>query len=118
MTMPAPTESKKVKIHGIEVELYYIGELADRLGRTSQSVRKWEIAGWIPKTIFKDKNGRRMYSNEQIEIIVQCAEETRLRQGYSTKCRFSELVHKRLNEYNKQFIVKKEVDKNDGKKEK
>lgn len=36
--------------NGIKMKLYTIGSLASALGRSSATVRKWEISGILPKT--------------------------------------------------------------------
>jgi hypothetical protein len=69
--------------NGDEVELYTISSLAFALGRSAQLVRKWEISGVIPKTPFKDARKRRLYTQEQIDIIVSNAERYKLAQGRS-----------------------------------
>ena len=39
-------------INGVEVVMYSIGDLAQELGRESQTIRKWELNGVIPPTRF------------------------------------------------------------------
>lgn len=75
------SKGKKFKINGVYIELFPISELANALGRTTQTVRKWEANGVIPKAIFRDKSKKRLYSREQIELIVKVAEEENIRQG-------------------------------------
>lgn len=65
---------------GFSTTLYNINVVATYLGRTSQTIRKWEIAGVIPKTPFKS-DGRRLYCKEQIEILVECAEKAKISTG-------------------------------------
>lgn len=90
--------------NGVVVTLYPISTLAEELGRTSQTIRKWEVAGVLPRPIFKDKNGRRMYSQEQIDTIVRVAEECNIRQGYSvSNTSFPSKVHQALEELNKKY---------------
>lgn len=90
--------------NGVVVTLYSINTLAEELGRTSQTIRKWEVAGILPKAIFKDRNGRRMYSQEQIDTIVRVAEECNIRQGYSvSNTSFPSKVHNALEELNKKY---------------
>lgn len=102
-----PKETKKVKINGEVVELYYINELAYALGRTPQTIRKWEIAGVIPKTPFKDAHGRRLYTKEHIEAIVKIAEECGIKQGYSiANTSFSSKVHRVFTEINNKYLKK------------
>ena len=100
-----PIKPKTIKVKGEEVEIYYINELAMALGRTTQTIRKWEIAGVIPNSCFKDKNGRRMYTAEQIQIIVEIAEKCQIKQGQSiANTSFSRRVHKALEEHNKKYF--------------
>jgi hypothetical protein len=68
---------------GEEVELYSIGVLAEKLGRTPEAIRQWEQAGVLPPALFKDKNKYRLYSAEQIDAIIKCAEECGIGQGKS-----------------------------------
>lgn len=91
-------------INGEEVTLYPISRLATELGRSTQTIRKWEIGGILPQPIFKDKHGRRLYSLEQIEAIVECAIKSNVRQGYSVaNTNFSPRVYKALEEINKKY---------------
>lgn len=92
-----------VVINDEEVNLFYIERLASELGRTPQTIRKWEVSGILPKPIFRDKLGRRLYSQEQIDVIVACAEKSNVRQGYSVaNTNFSVRVHDALNKLNKE----------------
>ena len=89
---------------GEVVDLYPIGTLAEELGRTSQSIRKWEIGGVLPDSMFRDKNGRRLYSREQIDIIVECAEKAGILQGRAmNNTTFSNNCYKRLEELKKRY---------------
>lgn len=101
----AVASMQTVVINGEEVNLFYIDRLASELGRTPQTIRKWEVSGILPKPIFRDKLGRRLYSLEQIDTIVECAEKSNVRQGYSVaNTNFSVRVHNALNELNKKYI--------------
>lgn len=93
-----PAVKKTFKLPNGEVhDLFYIGTLAAALGRTSNTVRKWEIAGIIPDPCFKDSFGRRLYTQEQIDAIVKCAEESRIKQGQSiSSTSFSKKCYKAL----------------------
>lgn len=83
--------------NGQKIELFYIGTLASALGRSTNAIRKWEIAGVIPDPCFKDERGRRLYSQEQIDAIVRCAEKAKIKQGLSiANTSFSTWVHKEL----------------------
>ena len=90
---------------GRQIELFYISTLAYELGRTTNTVRKWEIAGVIPDPLFKDKNGRRLYSKEQIDVIVQCAIDSKIKQGLSlNNTSFEAKVHRRLKKLNATYL--------------
>lgn len=92
-------------LNGEEIELFYIDRLATELGRTPQTVRKWEVSGILPKPIFRDKMGRRLYSQEQIDAIVECAEKSNVRIGYSiANTNFSVRVHDALAKVNKKYL--------------
>lgn len=94
-----------ITFKGEELDLYYIGTLAEMLGRTTQTVRKWEVSGILPDSLFRDKLGRRMYTLEQIQTIVECAEQSNVRQGYSVaNTNFSPRVYKALEEVNKKYL--------------
>lgn len=94
-----------IEINGEELSLFYIDRLASELGRTPQTIRKWEVSGILPKPIFRDKLGRRLYSQEQINAIVECAEKSNVRQGYSVaNTNFSVRVYKALEEINSKYL--------------
>lgn len=67
--------------NGEVIELFFIGTLAFSLGRASDTLRKWEIAGILPDTCFRDKMGQRLYSKEQIDVVVKAATECKISQG-------------------------------------
>ena len=95
--MPAVSQTFKLP-NGSTIELFYIGTLANALGRTTSTIRKWEIAGVIPDPCFKDTLGRRLYSQEQIDAIVRCAERAKIKQGSSiANTSFSHWCHKELD---------------------
>lgn len=100
--MPKP---KKSIINGEEVTLYFISDLAHALGRTPQAIRKWEVSGIIPKAIFIDAHDRRMYTEEQIDIIVKTAEECKIGQGKNiAQTSFSKKVYDRLEKHNERYF--------------
>lgn len=111
MSFSVPCFSKKIEYTsptGVKTTLYSIGTLADALGRTSQTVRKWEVGGIIPKTPFT-VNGVRMYSTEHIEAIVRGAEKSRIKQGSSIcDTAFSKRVYSDFERLHQHFFVKKE----------
>ena len=103
--MILPSVKQKFKLpNGQVIDLFYIGSLAAALGRTTNTVRKWEIAGVIPDPFFKDSNGRRLYSQEQIDAIVRCAERARIKQGLSiANTSFSQWCYKELEVLRKKY---------------
>lgn len=91
---------------GIKTTLYNIGTLAEQLGRTSQTIRKWEIGGIIPPTPFK-VDGKRMYSKEHIEALVKGAEKSKIKQGSNiSKTAFTKRAFKDFEEIHKKFFNK------------
>lgn len=92
---------------GKVIDLYYVGSLASALGRTSLTIRKWEISGVIPTTCFKDSLGRRLYSQEMINLIVDCAEKAQIKQGSSLSdtC-FTKLCTEGLEKLRKKYFRK------------
>ncbi len=78
----------KVKIGGVEHEMFTLGNLAQALGRKSVTLRKWEADRVIPKATFLKKGregdprgNRRLYSRPQVEGILRIAIEERLMEG-------------------------------------
>lgn len=67
--------------NGETLKLYSIGVLADAIGRKTDTIRKWEVAGFIPDSCFRDSRGWRLYSEEQINIVVKMAEKYHITQG-------------------------------------
>ena len=101
-----PPLKKTCKLpNGETVELFYIGTLAKALGRTTNLVRKWEISGTIPDPCFRDKFNCRLYTQEQIDIIVKCAEEAKIKQGAQImKTSFSKRLYKEFEKINDLFF--------------
>jgi hypothetical protein len=83
-------------------EFFGIGAVAKALRRDSVTIRKWEAGGVIPKATYvisgKTANGnRRLYTREQIEVMVRIAGEEGLFDGDPrgiriTDTRFTERV--------------------------
>ena len=94
---------------GYSTTLYNINVLANWLGRTSQTIRKWEIAGVIPKTPFKS-DGKRLYSKEQIDILVECAEKANISTGKKmSQTNFTRNVQKKWQKlFDEIFKIKQE----------
>jgi len=69
-------------INGEKHVFYTIGEVCKALGKKPVTLRMWESKGWIPKPSFrtptpkseqipgKAVKGRRLYSQEQLDILI------------------------------------------------
>lgn len=86
------TKPKTYIINNKELEMYTIGELAQRLDRQRQTLRKWEKQGIIPQAIYRSGADRRLYTKNQIEAIVSCVEKYKIKQGQPIPNEFKEEV--------------------------
>ena len=73
---------------GKETQFYTVDVLADMLGRKSQTMRKWERLGYLPRTKYRkpgrgEHGKRRLYTRPVIEGVVRIAHE----EGITTKNR-------------------------------
>lgn len=59
--------------NGEEVEVFTISAVAEQVGRTAQTIRKWEARGMIPKPVFKSRT--RLYTQHQINLLILFAEK-------------------------------------------
>lgn len=78
---------KTFKVGGEDRIFFTIGELGKALGRRPVTIRMWESQGWIPRATYRtpkprgvqipDKSvqGRRLYSLEQVEFLMQAMEK-------------------------------------------
>lgn len=97
-------------VTGRSTTLYNIGVVAEAVGRTSATIRKWEVGGIIPPTPFK-MNGRRMYSKEHIDAIVHCAEISGIKQGSkTTQSKFTRHMYKEFPKVNALFFKEEKSD--------
>ena len=74
---------KKFVVNGEEKLFFTIGDLAKILNRKPVTIRMWESRGYIPKAVYrtpkprgeqlpgKNSQGRRLYSLEQVEFLVE-----------------------------------------------
>lgn len=109
--MPFKKETVYEFPDGTKLQLFPVGELAYRLGRKTQAIRKWEIAGWLPKTPFSDSRGCRLYSEEMIRAIVRCAEKENIVPGRSmTKTKFAKLVKEEFEKIVRKYRRRMNVD--------
>lgn len=82
--------SKVYRIKGVDREFFTVGELARALQRKPVTVRSWENRGWIPRVKYrtpapagtqipgKPTKGRRLYSLEQVEFLVEAVDKYRI----------------------------------------
>lgn len=72
----------RVTINGKDYDAFPIGELARRMNRSPQTIRKWEREGIIPEAL-RDPTGRRVYLESHIAAIVRAANECKIEPGQS-----------------------------------
>lgn len=102
--MPA-SSYKLVSVNGENVKMYYVGTLAKRLNRCSESVRSWERKGIIPRTWFTDKFGKRLYTEEMIKEIKKCADRNKIVRGSSLRISaFSIDCHEAFNRLHEKYF--------------
>lgn len=110
--MPTKT-SVSMRYKNQDLTLFYIGEICSATGRTSQTIRKWELSGTIPKTPFRDRMGRRLYLREHVDAMVECIERYKIGQGKDiTKTYFKQAIYKRFNEVSKKYGIGVKTDDN------
>lgn len=98
--------SVKTVYKGKELTLYYMNALCEATGRKAQTLRKWELAGIIPKTPFRDNTNKRLYLQEHIDAVVECIESCKLVQGKNiADTNFKKKVYKRFNEINQKYGI-------------
>lgn len=103
--MPIPKEGKIYNVGGKEIILYPISYLVSELNkalpdstRTSQTIRLWERKRIIPPATYKI-SGIRLYTKEQVDVIVRIAVEEDIRQGRKMEnTNFSERVWEAFEE--------------------
>lgn len=94
---------KAYAVQGKLMTLYSIGELASAIMRDTNTVRKWELYGLIPRARFRDKHGRRLYAREEIEALVKIVAEENPRTGVPFKMtRLKERVQSAWEQIRKQ----------------
>jgi hypothetical protein len=65
---------KQTKIvKGEEIEVFTITAVADKIGKTAQTIRKWEAKGFIPKPIFRTRV--RLYTQHQVNLLIRFSEK-------------------------------------------
>jgi DNA-binding transcriptional MerR regulator len=108
--MPLNIDGKCYDIPGLgNIKLFPIAKLSQAMTdadipRDTQTLRKWELAGILPKAIFR-KGHKRLYSAEQIKCIVRIAKECNIRRGFSIEqTDFVTKVAEELGTLNKKYM--------------
>lgn len=81
---------KLLTVKGELRQFYTVGAVAQVLNRKPQTIRKWERKGWIPAPTYRTtkasgsdvvntkQKGYRLYSREQVEVLLKALEQTNL----------------------------------------
>jgi len=108
--MPLAIDGKNYTIPGIgNIHLFPIAKVSQALTdadipRDTQTLRKWELKGVLPKAIFR-KGQKRLYSMEQIKCIVRIAKECNIKRGLSIEqTNFIQRVWEELSNINKKYV--------------
>lgn len=108
-----PAIRYKSPITGKETDLWHIGTLAVAIGRKSSTIRKWEMAGFIPPTPFRTPNGARLYTTEHVNVFVQCVELYKVTQGKKISAFFKRRLREEFKKINNSFFIKEDEDSED-----
>ena len=91
-------------ITGRETDLWHIGTLAVAIGRQPSTIRKWEMAGFIPPTPFRTPNGARLYTTEHVDVFVQCCNLYKVAQGRKMSNYFKRRLREEFKRINDKFL--------------
>ena len=92
---------------GEVISLYYIGYFAKQVNRTTDCIRLWERTKIIPETPFRDKFGRRMYSQAQIDVVNKFLNKYNVGRGMSiSSTYFSKNVFNNWNKLKLRYLGK------------
>jgi hypothetical protein len=86
--IPWDDNPKIIISNGVRREFFTIGHLAAAMGgRSPVTIRSWEDKKWLPKARYRTKRpdrstlpdkqaaGRRLYTREQIEVVIAAADK-------------------------------------------
>ena len=94
----------KFQVGDKEIELFQIRQVAKVLGVTNEAIRKKEERNQVPKAIFHNDAGSRLYSPEEIAMFDYLFKSLwKRRQGVKLPDEFVQAAHKAFN------IVRREV---------
>jgi hypothetical protein len=75
------TLMKEVLIERATIQLFSVRYLAMKLHRSPETIRFWEFHKIIPKPLIKTKEGRRWYTQEEVDLYIRLAEEEQIKNG-------------------------------------
>jgi len=89
---------KIITIGDSEIKVFSIAYLAAQLHRRPSAIKKWEWQKRIPKPILRTLDGRRWYTQEEVDIYRAIVEEENVRAGQSfAKTKFCERIFGEIN---------------------
>ena len=92
--------------NGEYLTLYPISTVAEAVGRSVKTIRRWELAGIIPPSGFRDRNNARMYTEEQIVLITKCAEKAKINVTRLGDTTFSKKVYEGMKKLREEYKVR------------
>lgn len=108
-----PAIHYKSPVTGKETDLWHIGTLAVAIGRQSSTIRKWEMAGFIPPTPFRTPNGARLYTTEHVDVFVQCCMLYKVAQGRKMPLAFRRRIKEEFKRINEKYLKPIREEEND-----
>jgi DNA-binding transcriptional MerR regulator len=69
--------ARNVPIRLQDRTLFSIGEALARAGLSRSTYFRWVRSGRIPDTQFKDRNGRRVFTEEEVDLLNNIANQLR-----------------------------------------
>jgi len=64
-----------MEVDGVKVQLFHIGVLSRIVGRSTKTLKTWELRGHLPETPYRSKTGHRLYTLEMVEAIMEALRE-------------------------------------------
>lgn len=89
----------------IPVKMYTTGQVAKKLGRTTQTIRIWEKNGLIPEATYRTAAHDRLYTELQLNLLIEAYRKAVKRFGARKvqtrigSTNFSELAHQIWEDY-------------------
>jgi hypothetical protein len=74
------------RINGVKINLYKLNQVAKAVGRSSSTLKTWEVYQIIPKASFRTVDrGHRLYCRMQIALLVYCIRKYNIGSGKGKK---------------------------------